>query len=104
MRRHRNVVKSAMAGVLACAAVALLIINGTPRLLPLLPGLERVGGLECALPPDPAPLALDGSSLDHIELLLPPRLAEPLNLTTADLGSAEIIGKTTTGCAFTPTS
>jgi len=42
------------------------------------------------------PLALEGSSLNHAELLLPPQLTEPLHLTPADLGGTAIIGDAST--------
>lgn len=98
MPSHRKAFKLVLFTLLACvtcAALALLAVNLAPRLLPALLGLTRVGPLASALPTDPAPLISAGSSLDHVELLLPPHLPEPLNLTPADLGDGEITGDAT---------
>jgi len=96
IKDHRNAIKPALLVCVTCAALALLAINVAPRLLPALLGLTHVGSLASALPPDPAPLISAGSLLDHVELLLPPYLPQPLNLTPADLGDGEITGDATT--------
>lgn len=72
---------------------ALLAVNAAPTLLPALLGLKHIGYLGSALPPDPTPLTLDGRRLDRIELLLPPRLPEPVSLIPAEFG-ADFIGDT----------
>ena len=98
MQSRRNVVKLTLLILLACvtcAGLALLAVNLAPHLLPALLGLTRVGPLASALPPAPTPLVSAGSSLDHVELLLPPYLPQPLNLTPADLGDGEITGDAT---------
>ena len=100
-RRNIKLVLSSTLACLTCAGLALLAVNAAPRLLPALLGLTRVGPLEGALPPDPAPLTCTGSPLDHAELLLPPHLPDPLNLTLADLGNGEITGDGTTPGAST---
>ncbi|MBU0705099.1 MAG: phosphodiester glycosidase family protein [Chloroflexi bacterium] len=92
---RRAVIKLALLILLACvtcAGLTLLAVNTSPRLLPALLGLTRVGPLASALPPDPPPLISEGSPLDRVELLLP----QPLRLTPADLGDGEIIGDATT--------
>jgi uncharacterized protein YigE (DUF2233 family) len=99
MQRRGNAVRLALTGLLVCvtcAALTLLVVNAAPRLVAILLGLEHAGRLEDVLPPDPPPLTWDSSRLDHVELLLPPRLVEPLSLTQADLEGLEIIGDTTT--------
>lgn len=92
MRRRRNAVKL----TLACVALALLAINAAPFLSAVFLGLEHIGRLESALPPDPTPLAWDGSPLGQIEWLLPPHLTDPFSLTPADQPGTEIIGDATT--------
>ncbi|MEA3340044.1 MAG: hypothetical protein U9R15_08765, partial [Chloroflexota bacterium] len=99
MKDRRNAIKLALLTLLACvtcAGLALLAVNLSPRLLPALLGLTRVGPLASALPSDPIPLISAGSPLDHVELLLPPYLPQPLNLTPADLGDGTITGDATT--------
>ncbi len=96
---RRNTIKLALLTLLICvmcAGLALLAVNLSPRLLPALLRLTRVGPLASALPPDPVPLVSTGSPLDHVELLLPPYLPQPLNLTPADLGAGAITGDATT--------
>jgi hypothetical protein len=73
--------------------VIFLAVNCAPRLTAALLGLKRVGDLGNALPPDPTSLVLNGRALDYADLLLPPRLVEPLGLTRQDLPSVEIVGK-----------
>ena len=70
----------------------MLAFNLMPSALPTLLGLAHVGPLKSALPPPPSPFIFEASSLDHVELLLPPRLSEPLNLTSAGLDGLEIVG------------
>ena len=97
-RNRRNVVKLALVCLLACAAcagLALLAINLAPHLLPALLGLTHVGSLESALPSSTISLVSAGAPLDHVALLLPPYLPQPLNLTPADLGDGEITGDAT---------
>jgi len=97
-RNRRNVFKLALVCLFACAAcagLALLAINLAPHLLPALLGLTHVGSLESALPSSPTSLVSAGAPLDHVALLLPPYLPQPLNLTPADLGDGEITGDAT---------
>ncbi len=97
IQRYRNVLNVAFLstlGCVTCVVLALLIVNTAPRLLPIILGLEHLGTLEDALPPDPTPLAFDGPRLDQVELLLPPHLTEPLNLVAADMEGLEILGDT----------
>jgi len=99
MNKHRSLVKPVAIGLLACVAcagLALLAINLAPHLLPALLGLTHVGDLASALPSSPTPLVSAGAPLDHVELLLPPYLPQPLNLTPADLGDGEITADATT--------
>ena len=104
MRNRSNALRLALTGLLvcvACVALTLLVINIAPRLVAILLGLEHAGRLESVLPPDSSSLTWDGSRLDHVELILPPHLAEPLSLTPADLEGLEIVGDTTTPGAST---
>ena len=99
MSKRHSLVKLIAIGLLACVACAgltLLAVNLAPCLLPALLGLTHVGDLASALPPAPTPLISTGSPLDHVELLLPPYLPQPLSLTPADLGDGEITGDATT--------
>lgn len=96
--RHR-ILKATLVGTFACVTctiLALLAVNGIPHLLPALLGMERIGHLENMLPPGPIPLNLDGFYLDQVELLLPPRLREPISLALIDLERGEFIGRTVT--------
>ncbi len=85
-----------LAAGLLCLGATLLALNLTPRLLPAILGLTCAGPLADALPPDPPPLALTGTPLERVELLLPPYLPEPLELTAADLGAGGAVGDGTT--------
>ncbi len=99
MQRRGNTARFVLTAIIVCvtcAALTLLVVNVAPRLVAILLGLKHAGRLEDVLPSEPPPLTWDGSRLDHVELLLPPRLAEPLNLTPTDLEGLEIIGETTT--------
>ncbi len=104
LRNRSNAPRLALTGLLVCVtcvALILLVVNVAPRLVAILMGLEHAGRLESVLPPDPSPLTRDGSRLDHVELFLPPHLAEPLGLTPTDLEGLEIVGDTTTPGAST---
>ena len=90
-----SLVASALCVVLAVVAAVL----SWPRLLVPLFGLERRGSLAAALPPDPAPLTLDGlalTPLDQIDFLLPPHVRDPEPLAASDLGSASFAGEEAT--------
>lgn len=93
MRRRSRLLRWLLPSALTCASTLILAINYAPRLTATLIGLKHVGSLGSALPPDPTPLSLNGRALDHADLLLPPRLVEPLSLTHQDLPSVEIVGK-----------
>jgi hypothetical protein len=86
-----------MLACLACVAAAALAINVAPRLLVVVLGLKQVGSLEIALPPQPTPLTLVGDTLDHVEVILPPQVAQPLTLTSAQLGSPMLGDASTAG-------
>lgn len=73
----------------ACLAGAVLTINTSPRLLVTLLGLEQLGSLAAALPSEPALLTLGGEPLDHVAVVLPPQVVEPLRLTFSDAGEGE---------------
>jgi hypothetical protein len=80
---------------LACLAAATLAIDVMPRLLAVVLGLEQVGSLSSALPAQSTPLILPGESLDHVEVILPPQVAQPLTLTLDQLGGP-LLGDTST--------
>jgi hypothetical protein len=82
-----------MLACLACLAIAMLAINLAPRLLVVLLGFRPGGSLEVALPKQSAPLTLVGEPLDHVEVVLPPQVAQPLALVAAELGGP-ILGDT----------
>jgi hypothetical protein len=65
-------------------------------LVPLL-GLEDGVPLESALSSEPDPLTLPGNPLDHLEVVLPPRIAEPLTLGPADVGGLVLGDASTPG-------
>lgn len=75
----------------ACLAGAILALNASPRLLILLLGLKPVDSVPRVLPPEPAPLTLDGQPLDHIDFVLPPRVAEPLTLYSSDVAEDPLL-------------
>jgi uncharacterized protein YigE (DUF2233 family) len=76
----------AVAACLACVAASTLAINLSPRVLLLLVGLEPMGSLQTALPPQAPPLVLTGEPLDRIEVLVPPHVEQPLSLSPTELG------------------
>jgi uncharacterized protein YigE (DUF2233 family) len=89
-----------MLACVACAAAATFAINLRPRLLVALLGLRQVGSLESALPPQSTALTLVGEPLDHVEVILPPYVAQPFTLSPAQLGGrlfgdASVHGTTT---------
>lgn len=99
MLNRRTIIRLALlllAAGLLCLGATLLALNLTPRLLPVILGLNSVGSLADALPPDPPPLTWAGAPLERVELLLPPYLPEPLELTAADLGAGGVVGDGTT--------
>lgn len=98
MRNRYAVIRLALLAALVCAAcfALTLLVNGTPRMLARLAGLERVGRLEDVLPSDTSPLILDGSELDHVQPVFPPHLTEPLTLTATGLNGGSIIGDAST--------
>ena len=103
MRPRSRAGKIALAGVLAgiaCVLLALLAIVVTwPRLLAPLLGLRAGGSLAAELPPDSAPLILDGAplaQLAQVEFLLPPHVTEPAALTIPDVGEASFSGEAAT--------
>jgi uncharacterized protein YigE (DUF2233 family) len=63
-----------------------------PRRLPAFLGLEPAGTLASLLPPDPSPLPAAGSSLDSVDIVLPPHLPEPTNLSAAESEGLLIAG------------
>jgi hypothetical protein len=68
----------------ACLGGSVVAINLSPHLLLRAAGLDRLGTPAAALPPEAAPLTLDGKSLDRVELLLPPHVTEPLTLSAME--------------------
>ncbi len=96
-RFHRSIKVLAFISLalLLCLGSALLFVNVRPGLLLSALGLHHVGPLESALPPPPERLRLTGAAQDQVEVLVPPRIAQPLVLTPAELG-APIIADTST--------
>jgi len=67
-----------------------LALNLRPRLLTGALGLKYAGSLDAALPRESEPLTLAGETQDHVEILVPPRVSDPLTLTPAELGGPVI--------------
>ncbi len=86
----------------ACLAGAILAINASPHLLLTLLGFEQRGPVTAAPSAEPAPLTLDGASLDHVDLALPPQVVEPLKMAPADTGKGQLPCNSLFGDASTP--
>jgi hypothetical protein len=68
----------------------MLALKVRPRLLPGALGLKYAGPLDAALPREPEPLTLAGEPQERVEILVPPRVSDPLTLTPAELGGPVI--------------
>jgi hypothetical protein len=84
-----------MLACLACMAATTLSINVTPRLVLVVLGLEKVGPLQAALPPNSTPITLIGEALDQVDVVLRPQIAQPLTLSPDQLGGP-LLGDTST--------
>ncbi|MGD9002569.1 MAG: phosphodiester glycosidase family protein, partial [Anaerolineae bacterium] len=74
---------------------ATLAVSLTPRLLFVVLGLKPAGSLRSVLPSQSTPLTTIGESLDHVEVVLPPQVAEPIRLAPDQVGGP-LLGDTST--------
>jgi hypothetical protein len=94
--RRRRVVRLLFVLLLACLGclvAAVLAFNLSPRILVAVLGLKPVGSLRSAIPARSTPLGAGGESLDHVEVALPPQVAEPLTLPLDQVGGS-LLGDT----------
>jgi len=95
-----KIVLASLAASALCVVLAVVAaVLSWPLLLVPLFGLERQGSLAAALPPDSAPLTLEGlalTQLEQIEFLLPPSVRDPEALAASDLGTASFAGEQAT--------
>jgi uncharacterized protein YigE (DUF2233 family) len=95
-----KVVVASLAASALCVVLAVVAaVLSWPRLLVPLFGLEKRGSLAAALPPEPAPLTLEGVALAQLEqvvFLLPPTVRDLEALAASDLGAASFAGEQAT--------
>lgn len=80
-----------------CVGATLLAVNLNPRLLMVALNLRHVGPLESALPLPPEPFRLAGEAQDRVDVVLPPRIANPIALTPLELGGPVTVHTSTPG-------
>lgn len=87
-KRRGRVVRVVLALLFASAAClmgAIATVNAFPSVPLTLLGLEHKGSLADALPLDPALLTLSGEPLKHVDLIVPPQVAEPITLSSSNV-------------------
>jgi len=99
--RTRLVLAILLAGA-AVLAGAFITVNANPRLAAKALGLDHLGPLTDALPPEAAPRSPDGAPLEAIDLVAPPLISQPLSLTTEEAVPAGAVTDPLMGDATSP--
>lgn len=79
-----------------------LAINQNPLFLVRALGFKHRGAVSSALPAEPTELALDGRTLNLVDVILRPHIDDPLSLSTSDMMDADSAGNALLGNAAMP--